>query len=229
MQEEIWKKHKSGYFVSNFGRIRGKYVEFLKKTITPSGYEMCGLGLVHRIVYETFFGEIGEKMEINHKDLNKLNNCVYNLECVTSSENQKHAVKEKKYIDRKGEKHPLSELKEIDVLNIYKLFKEGKTNDEVANVYNIHSRYVSLIRHGKRWKHTYESYYANNLSQNKSMGFYAYDKKTCFRILDDIVSKKMNNTEIAKKYNCDQTTICKIKKKQTWKNVWKIYNSEKLK
>lgn len=229
MKKEIWKIHKSGYYVSNFGRIKGKYVEFLKKTITPSGYEMCGIGLVHRVVYETFCGEIGEKMEINHKDLNKINNCIDNLECITSSENQKHAVIERKYIDRKGEKHPLSELTEKDVLNIYQMFNKGKTNDEVSNIYKIHSRYVSLIRHGKRWKHLYNSFYKDSKAQDKSMGFYVYDKETCMKILDDINSKKMNNTEIAKKYNCDQTTICKIKKKHTWKNIWKIYNKEKTK
>lgn len=227
MSQEVWKKHKSGYYVSNFGRIKGKYVEFLKKSLTSAGYEMCGLGLVHRVVYETFIGDIPEKMQINHKDFNKKNNCIDNLECLTASENQIHAVVNKKTKLRKGSENPMSCLKEDDVIEIYKLFKLGKTNEEVSELYNIHSRYVSLIRHGKRWKHIFDLFHEKGEEQEKSMGFYAFDKETCMKILEDISSKKMSNTEIAKKYNCDQTTICKIKKKHIWKNIWKIYNKEK--
>ena len=43
---------------------------------------------IHRIVYEHFVGEIpkGHKWHIHHKDHNKQNNCVENLELVSSEE-----------------------------------------------------------------------------------------------------------------------------------------------
>ena len=45
--------------------------------------------LVHRVVYETFVGIVPKGFEINHKDHNKLNNNLSNLELVTSKENKR--------------------------------------------------------------------------------------------------------------------------------------------
>jgi hypothetical protein len=42
---------------------------------------------LHRWMWETFVGEIPKGQEIHHKDHNKLNNSLINLECVTRSEN----------------------------------------------------------------------------------------------------------------------------------------------
>ena len=52
---------------------------------------------VHRFVFECIKGNIFNKMEINHKDSNKQNNCINNLELMTRSENAKHAHEAKKY------------------------------------------------------------------------------------------------------------------------------------
>ena len=46
--------------------------------------------LVHRMVWEAFNGEIPARLEVNHKDLNKTNNCLDNLELVTHQENLIH-------------------------------------------------------------------------------------------------------------------------------------------
>ena len=46
--------------------------------------------LVHRAVWETFYGPIPDRLEINHKDLDKTNNKLDNLELVTHQENLVH-------------------------------------------------------------------------------------------------------------------------------------------
>jgi hypothetical protein len=47
---------------------------------------------VHRIVWEAFNNVIPEGMEINHKDLNRSNNKLENLEIVTHQQNIQHAI-----------------------------------------------------------------------------------------------------------------------------------------
>lgn len=46
---------------------------------------------IHRLVAEVWIGPIPEGMTVNHKDLDKFNNDVENLEIVTYSENIRHA------------------------------------------------------------------------------------------------------------------------------------------
>lgn len=104
------------YEVSDTGNIRGldrsaltvegwtQHVKgiTLKQKDTKDGYKEVTLQRngkahsirVHRIVAMAFIGEPqGEAKEVNHKDGNKKNNNVSNLEWVTSSENQIHAYK----------------------------------------------------------------------------------------------------------------------------------------
>jgi hypothetical protein len=45
----------------------------------------------HRIVWATFKGSIPVDKQVNHKDMDKSNNALDNLEIVTASENVKHA------------------------------------------------------------------------------------------------------------------------------------------
>jgi hypothetical protein len=49
--------------------------------------------LVHRLVAQAFIGFIDRGFEVNHKDGDKTNNCVSNLEIVTRSENCTHAIR----------------------------------------------------------------------------------------------------------------------------------------
>jgi hypothetical protein len=47
---------------------------------------------VHRMVWEAFNGPIEGRLEINHKDLNRSNNRLENLEIVTHQQNLQHAI-----------------------------------------------------------------------------------------------------------------------------------------
>lgn len=117
MKKEIWKSikgYEGFYEVSNLGRIRSKdrFVKnkwggrhlrkgvLLKQKTTKQGYLSVTLQkdgilkhlLVHRIVASKFIRiKTKDKIYVNHKDGNKLNNDVSNLEWVTASQNTQHA------------------------------------------------------------------------------------------------------------------------------------------
>ena len=57
-----------------------------KKTRIKHGYQYCGKKLFHRLIWEHFKGEIPKKHVIHHKDGNRLNNSIENLECMSQSE-----------------------------------------------------------------------------------------------------------------------------------------------
>jgi len=110
---EIWrdiKNYEGIYEVSNLGRIKsisrnGTIKE--NRILKPNkvmGYSQVGLQKygtrkykkIHRLVAEAFIPNPENKKEVNHKDGNKTNNCVDNLEWVTTSENQLHSYYELK-------------------------------------------------------------------------------------------------------------------------------------
>lgn len=99
---EQWKKIDKfdNYMISNYGNIKtAKKNKLLKPSKNTWGY----LGVIlykngnskryqiHRLVASAFIPNLENKEEVNHKDGNKLNNHVDNLEWVTRSENMKHA------------------------------------------------------------------------------------------------------------------------------------------
>lgn len=113
METEIWKKHPEivGIEVSTLGRVRTldrlesreKYTRsikgrVLKQSNRKDGYlqvsfRMNGKAItkkVHRLIAEAFIPNPDNLPEVNHKDCNRANNNVENLEFCTRSYNRQY-------------------------------------------------------------------------------------------------------------------------------------------
>ena len=105
-------RHVNGRMVSSLGRIKSKAERISLGSSRKDGYLFTTLRLgskpryelVHRLVAASFLGlpPSPEHSQVNHKDGNKSNNAVENLEYVTPAENIAH-----RFACQKG-RHPLS-------------------------------------------------------------------------------------------------------------------------
>lgn len=138
---EIWKDvplYKGFYQISSLGRVKSvqrlsfngnswfvQKEKIMKPQKTKNGYLQicfCQFGVsepfyVHRIVAEAFIKRKHKKeIQVNHKDGNKENNSVENLEWTTPSKNMKHSYRVlkrkdsaetrlKKSLSKRGEKN----------------------------------------------------------------------------------------------------------------------------
>ena len=110
------------YRISNFGRIYSvKNKKVLKPSKLKTGYLVLSTKIggrsgkalaerIHRLVAKQFLPNPEGKPEVNHKNGDKTNNTVVNLEWTTPSENCLHSVYVLGNKTKKGHENPLSAL-----------------------------------------------------------------------------------------------------------------------
>lgn len=123
-----------------------------------------------------------------------------------------------------GELNPQAKLTNEQFYEIVELLKRGKTNSEIAEVYNLHDRYVSLIRHKKRFKNLWATVhgYVPDTSDGQRRGL-AYKE---FIEVVKLIRTGATNAEIERTYSLSAGTGSRIRHRKLYKKYWDIYDKE---
>lgn len=152
---KLLEEFEGRYGVTNDGRIWSYVKNRWLRPDEANGYMRVDLTppkgkkrkyLVHRLVALAFIPNPENKRFINHKDGNKTNNNVDNLEWVTSSENQIHAYRTLGREPIVGEKCNLTKITDTIINEIKEELNSGKSTTEIAKKYNITRTYAWMIK-----------------------------------------------------------------------------------
>ena len=165
--QEIWKDipgYEGKYQASTFGKIRsidrtikrvdGKEIRIRAKTLSSNiqnGYPHVNLGAgktakVHSLIALTFLGERPEKCDVRHKDGNKTNNRLDNLEYGTRSENNLDGYKIRGRVSRSQKLNPTI-AKEIR-----EMLRSGISQRSAAKKYGVSKSTIAAIKNGELYK-----------------------------------------------------------------------------
>lgn len=137
----------TGQYMSASPNGRGRY---LATSLFIDGKDVTVF--IHRALAEKYIPNPDNLPFVNHKDGNKYNNDLSNLEWCTAQENMDHAIA-MGLVNTKGENNGKSKLVESQVLEIREKLKNGVKGVDICKEYNIHPNTVSGIKNNKRWKH----------------------------------------------------------------------------
>lgn len=167
---ENWRPvvgYEGWYEVSDQGRVRRiaqgpstRPGRILRQADNGRGYLALSLSrnhrtrrcLVHRLVLAAFVGPAPAGHECNHKDGDKTNNHLSNLEWLTSSGNRIHALATGLLVSAKGERAGGAKLTAEQVQEIRRL-KGIEPTRIIAIRFRISAGYVRRLQRGLTWTH----------------------------------------------------------------------------
>jgi hypothetical protein len=126
----------------------GKEGKYLQVRIMIDGHRYNVLA--HRLVWRYQGKPIPEGEEVNHDNGIKSDNKPGNLECMTRSENVKHAHRTG-LIDQRGQRNPAAKLSDDQVSEIRRLYAAGGiTMQELADRFGVRFQHISRLIRGQR-------------------------------------------------------------------------------
>ncbi len=166
---ETWKDikdYEGRYQASDLGMVKTFVQAFktnkgvLKYGIDTNGYPIVKLysngkgrtRKVHRVIAETFIENPNNLPQVNHKDGNKLNNAVENLEWCDQSHNMKHAIRTGLIKKHFGEQSSQAKFTEKQI-NELRAKHPQFTMKELAIEYGMSKTNVCDIIKRKIWNH----------------------------------------------------------------------------
>lgn len=138
----INKYRETEYFCTPYGKVYSKQSGNLKEVkplLNKDGYEYIFIyekgrkrrkESVHRIVWESWVGKIGDNLTIDHADFNRTNNNIGNLSVMTFSENSK-----KKKESLSGLRSSVCKIDENDLILLFQM--KGQRRNKIHKLTGI--------------------------------------------------------------------------------------------
>lgn len=148
-----------GYQINTEGVVLSRGGRRIATSIA-SQYEVCkiklstgkrGTVLIHRAVWKAHVEDIPKTLWVNHKDGDKLNNKLENLEAGTPTYNHQHArdVLKRNYV--KGEQTGTAQLNDAAIEAIRLLNQAGMSQSMIAKAFLVSQCTISNILRRKTW------------------------------------------------------------------------------
>lgn len=163
---EIWRpvvEWESLYEVSSVGRVR-RSGKVLAGWIGPQGYPMVNLNdshngrrkvvTIHRLVCAAFLSKGDGRDWVNHKNSDRTDNRLENLEWVTPQENVDHMVAAGRYVNGfLGKRKPKARLSDDDVRAVRSMSLAGVAGAEIARRYGMDPSHMRKVISGKFYQY----------------------------------------------------------------------------
>ena len=173
LNTDLYPSIKDGYFISSKGRVFNYNTKKFIKTrclnpekhsspyykvnlqVSINNHSYSDVFLVHRLMMCSFYPTDNmDTLLVNHKDGDKCNDELSNLEWVTPSENVIHALKTGLFKPVYGENHCCATLTNKQVKMVIDYLLEHKyTHKQIAQFVGTTESIVDSISSGRAWKH----------------------------------------------------------------------------
>lgn len=238
-----WRIMPGGHhLVSDDGRVQTvKTGRILKTTTASNGYATFGSYaergkrrnfFVHHLVAELFIGP-RDGLNVNHKDGNKLNNHLENLELVTPRENSEHASRmglmatgtrhgSKTHPERviRGEDHAAARLSTEQVVRARELVTSGHSCRSIAKEWGISESAVRRAVRGIDWRHVPSPTSQRFVGIGSKNGFAKLTEELVLRIRREYETGQFSQNELAARYHVSQSTISNVTRhRDAWEHV----------
>ena len=151
-----------GYLIGSNGVVIGRRGKPMVGSKNTKGYPQVLMYDIHnkiksrkrhRLVAEAFLLNPMNKPQVNHKDANKENNDLSNLEWATNSENHAHKMNLGLNISPRGEASGIAIITEEDACCIY---MDERSKKIIAEEYGVSLSTVYAIKGKRNWKYATE-------------------------------------------------------------------------
>lgn len=151
--------------IDKLGRPRLQKGRVIKQQTTKWGYRVGWVSVecqetllkIHRVVAQAFIPNDASLPQVNHKDGDKTNNCVGNLEWCDATHNVQHAIRTGLKRFHRGEKIWIAKVTEDDVRAIRRFRAAGRKLRDLAGQFGLSQSATWAIIQRKSWAHVQEA------------------------------------------------------------------------